>query len=87
MDSVKKARILSLHMKIEELNASVRAFNALQTPTLRQKFWRWILEKRKARVMRTLRNLLKEPDNVPEDMENFQQLFEFFKCRSRSELC
>lgn len=70
MDPVKKTRILDLHMKIEDLNASIKAFNAVQAPTLGQKFRRLILEKRKARIMLTLRDLLAEPDNITDDMEN-----------------
>lgn len=69
MDPVKEARIVSLRMKIVDLNASIQALNAVQTPTSRQKFRRWILEERKARIMWKLRNLLREPDNILDDME------------------
>lgn len=61
MNPVKKAKILELHMKIVDLNASIEAFNALQTPTLGQKFRRFILKKRKATIKQTLDDLLAQP--------------------------
>lgn len=71
MNPVKKAKILELHMKIVDLNASIQAFNALQTPTLGQKLRKLILEKRKAITKRTLDDLLVQPDNIiPDDTED-----------------
>lgn len=60
MDPVKKVRILVLHFKIVDLNASIQAFEALQAPTLYQKIQRFILEQKKARLRRKLRDLLAE---------------------------
>lgn len=70
MDPVKKAKILELHMKIVHLNASIQAFNTLQTPTLGQKIRRLILEKRKAVIKQTLDDLLAQPDNIPDDTDD-----------------
>lgn len=64
MDPVIKASILDLHMKIVVLNVSIQALNAMQAPTLGQKFRRLILEKRRARIRRTLIDLLAEPHNI-----------------------
>lgn len=66
MDPVKKARILDLHLKIADLTISIQAFNAIQAPTLGQRFRRLILEKKKARLRQKLRDLLAEPDNIPQ---------------------
>lgn len=54
---VDKAKLLHLLLKLEDLNAKIQCFNVLQVLTLRQKFQKMMLRRKRDKILQKLFDL------------------------------